>query len=151
MNKRCLKEYRIWKAMKSRCYAPSQTKGNYKKFHITVCDEWKHDFNRFMSDMGPLPDESYSIERIYNTKGYSPDNCKWIPQRNQPKNRTTSKFYTINGVTMCLKDWARCFGIKYTTLYYGLFRYGKTLSDYIPNDLKAVDTAIRDYYGMGEG
>lgn len=31
MNKKSIKEYRIWKAMKSRCYSPSQQNGYYKK------------------------------------------------------------------------------------------------------------------------
>lgn len=134
MNKRTMKEYRIWKAMKSRCYAPSQNKGYYKKDHIQVCDRWKHNFDAFLADMGPIPSDDYSIERIDVSKDYCPENCKWIPMRDQPKNRRNSKMYTINGETACLKDWARRFGIKYTTLYAGVTRYGKDISHYIPSN-----------------
>ena len=141
MTKKSMKEYRIWKAMKARCYAPSQTKGYYKQNHITVCDRWRNNFNAFIEDMGRMPDENYSIERIDVLKGYEPDNCKWIPQREQSKNRNNTVWFLFNGEYMCLKDVAKKIGIKYTTLYQRYKRAG--------NDLKAVDVAIREYYGMG--
>lgn len=140
MNMKSMKEYRVWRAMKARCYAPSQTKGYYKQNHITVCDRWRNSFNAFIEDMGRMPDESYSIERIDVLKGYEPDNCKWIPQREQPKNRNNTLWIAFNGEYMCLRDVAKKTGIKYTTLYQRYRRAG--------NDLKAVDVAIREYYGM---
>lgn len=117
MNKKSIKEYRIWKAMKARCYAPSQTKGYYKKYHIEVCDRWKNSFDNFIEDMGYMPDQSYSIERLDVTKGYQPDNCKWIPMRDQPKNRSNTIWVFYNGEKMCLKDASRAVGMKYLTLY----------------------------------
>ena len=135
MNKKTLKEYRIWKAMKARCYAPSQNKGNYKKNKITVCDRWLHSFDNFIEDMGWMPDYSYSIERIDVKKGYQPDNCIWIPRREQSKNRCNSHMYNVNGQAMCLKDVARMIGVKYTTLYCALFIHGKTIKDYAPAGL----------------
>ena len=67
MNKKSIKEYRVWRAMKARCYAPSQTKGNYKEYHIGVCERWKNSFSAFIEDMGMMPDETcrsgYSFER----------------------------------------------------------------------------------------
>lgn len=141
MNKKSMKEYRIWRAMKARCYAPSQTKGYYKQNHIQVCDRWKHSFDNFIQDMGAIPSDDYSIERIDVTKDYEPGNCKWIKQTDQPKNRTNTIWMTYNGKTMCLKDVARETGMKYSRLYMAYRRAG--------NDLKAVDVAIREYYGMG--
>lgn len=137
MNKKNLKEYRIWKAMKARCYAPSQKNiGKYQKLGIKVCDRWLHDFDAFLSDMGNIPGDDYSIERIDNTKDYCPENCKWILQRYQSKNRTNSIMYSYKGKTMCLKDWARYLNINYTTLYMRIYRGA------------SVDDAIRDYYGL---
>lgn len=134
MNKKALKEYRIWRAMKSRCYSPSATKGNYKKNNIQVCDRWLHSFDNFIADMGWMPDASYSIERIDNTGDYCPENCQWIPRKNQPKNRSITRWYMVNGQRMCLKDMARKFGIKYMTLYHGLVTYKKDVAYYIPNE-----------------
>ena len=125
MNKRTMKEYRIWKAMKARCYAKSQNKGYYKQFGIKVCDKWLHDFEAFLTDMGKMPSEEYSIERIDVHGDYCPENCKWIPMKDQPKNRSNSLFFTYGGKTMCLKDWSRYFGIKYTTLYRRVIKENK--------------------------
>lgn len=122
MNKRTMKEYRIWKAMKSRCYAPSQNKGYYKEDHVEVCDRWRNNFNAFLEDMGRLPDDSYSIERIDVKGDYCPENCKWIPQRDQPKNRRNSIFVTISDKTMCLKDWARFYELKPSSVYARIHR-----------------------------
>lgn len=124
MNKKTMKEYRIWRAMKARCYAPSQTKGMYKQNHITVCDRWKNDFDAFLADMGNIPGNDYSLERINVLKGYQPDNCKWIPQKEQPKNRTNTIWVFYGGERMCLRDMARRTGIKYTTLYMQYKRTG---------------------------
>lgn len=146
MNKKSLKEYRIWRGMKSRCYSPSQTKGNYKKNHINVCDRWRYSFANFMEDMGPMPGSDYSIERIDVTGDYEPSNCKWIPQRDQPKNRGNCILVTVNDQTMCLKDYARFIGVKYSTIYSRYRRNGRKLE--IPNDLKAVDEGIRRYYDL---
>ena len=150
MSKRAMKEYRIWKAMKSRCYAPSQTKGNYKKNHIGVCERWRNSFSAFIEDMGMMPDETYSIERIDVYKDYEPDNCIWIPQRDQPKNRANCMMYTLGGRTACLKDWARCFGVKYTTAYERIRRSGYSFEKAleIPKDPKVVSNIIKEYYEL---
>ena len=112
MNKKALKEYRVWKAMKARCYCPSQKKGNYKKDHISVCDEWKNSFDSFIHDMGFMPNDSYSIERIDITKGYEPSNCKWILQAEQSKNRSNTIWVEIDGERLCLRDVAKKINIK---------------------------------------
>lgn len=122
MNKKMLKEYRIWKAMKSRCYAPSQNKGHYKDRGIEVCDRWRNSFENFMEDMGPIPDDTYSIERLDPYGNYEPSNCIWLPMKEQSQNRSNSIFIEENGQKMCLKEYARLKGIKYTTLYMKLRR-----------------------------
>lgn len=120
MNKKQIKEYRIWRAMKARCYAPSNansTKQYYQQDGIQVCDRWRNSYEAFIADMGKIPGDDYSIERIDIHGDYCPENCKWIPMNEQQKNRRNSKMYTIDGKTMCLKDWARHFGISYTALH----------------------------------
>ena len=117
MNKKSLKEYRIWKAMKSRCYSPSQSKGYYKQNGIKVCDRWLHSFDNFLADMGNIPSDDYSIERIDVYGDYSPENCIWIPQRDQSKNRCNSIIVEYHGKRMCLKDLSRSLHIKYSTIY----------------------------------
>lgn len=117
MNKKSLKEYRIWKGMKSRCYSPSQTRGYYKAENITVCDRWLHSFENFMEDMGPFPGDDYSIERIDIHDDYRPGNCKWMLQSKQSQNRRNTIWVIVDGKRMCLKEAARYMGVNYSTIY----------------------------------
>ena len=135
MNKKSMKEYRIWRAMKARCYAPScKNVGYYQKLGIKVCDRWLHDFDAFLADMGKIPDDSYSIERIDNTKDYCPENCKWIPMRDQSKNRLNVPLYTYNGETHNLKDWAKILNLNIDMLR-GRINRGMKFEDAIIKDV----------------
>ena len=110
------KEYRIWKAMRARCNAPSFANSNYQKNGIKVCKEWDS-FHQFILDMGECP-KNFSIDRIDNLKGYCPENCRWTDNKTQTKNRGNFNLvFTYQGETLVLKDWARKYNIKYTTLY----------------------------------
>lgn len=133
--KRELKEYRAWKNMKSRCYSPSQTKGNYKANKIEVCEEWINSFDTFLKDLGEAPSEEYSLDRIDNNLGYCKENCRWTTQDVQCKNRGTfNKLFTYQNETKVLKDWAKHFNIKYTTLYDRIYRYNLTFEKAIMDD-----------------
>lgn len=124
------KEYRTWKGMKARCYAPSNANsGNYQKDGIIVCDRWKDSFDNFMDDMGYAPEKHYSLEREDNLKNYEPSNCKWIPVQEQAKNRSSVLYFTYEGETLILKDWARKLVIKYTTLYLRVTRNGLSFEE----------------------
>jgi len=83
-------EHVVWSAMMARCYNKKSRSYNlYGGSGIIVCKEW-HDFLKFQADMGKRP-EGCSIDRIKNSKGYSPDNCKWSDKFDQARNRSTTK------------------------------------------------------------
>lgn len=107
MNKKSMKEYRIWSAMKARCYAPSNRNQYYQQDGIQVCDRWRYSFDNFLADMGKIPGDNYSIERVDIFGDYCPDNCKWIPMSEQQKNRRNVPVYSYNGETHCLAEWAK--------------------------------------------
>lgn len=110
------REHRIWCGMKNRCTNPSNPAfGHYGGRGIAVCDRWIASFEHFLADMGPCPDGG-SIERIDVNAGYCPENCKWLPKRNQSKNRTNTVYVTVSGVTRTAADAARCFAIPYGCL-----------------------------------
>ena len=116
MDKKKIREYRAWKAMKARCQAPSyKNKGCYQKKGIKVCERW-NSYENFIEDMGRCPD-GYSLDRIDNNGDYCPENCRWASWEEQAKNRGKfNKIFTYKGKTQCLKDWAKELKIKYVTL-----------------------------------
>ena len=134
LNHKYKTEYQAWKAMKARCYAPSNKTSYYQLNGIIVCDKWKTSFNAFLTDMGSCP-KGYSLDRINNLGNYEPENCRWATAYEQSKNRGSfNLMFTYNGKTQVLKDWAKELGIKYTTLYQRIVRSKQSFEDAItPN------------------
>jgi len=118
--------HNIWLEIKRRCYDPKHISYGYCGARgIAVCDRWM-EFDNFFSDMGECP-KGMSIDRIDNSKGYEPSNCRWATPKQQTENRSVQKFYEIDGETMTLPDVAKKYGINYRTLRNRMFRTGMTL------------------------
>jgi hypothetical protein len=103
--------YRSWVAMMARCY--DRTHKGYHSYGgrgITACDRWLN-VEAFIADMGPRPCGT-SIERVDNSKGYQPDNCKWATPKQQGRNRRSNRMLTANGLTLCVADWADRVGLS---------------------------------------
>lgn len=115
-------EYNVYLSMIKRC-----TKEYHKSFQkyggrgITVCDRWLNSFENFISDMGERPCEGYSLDRIDNDKGYSPENCRWTDKVTQQRNKGNNVVVTYNGRTKCLAEWAEITGLSWQALFYRIF------------------------------
>lgn len=111
--------YSIWQSMKKRCNNPSDSRFHaYGGSGITVCDEWNNDFVSFYDwsiENGYAP--NLSIDRIDNSKGYYPENCRWITMDEQAKNKTTNVFIEHNGETKTLKDWCDLYNVRPSSAY----------------------------------
>ena len=83
---------------------------------ITVCDEWRDDFSRFLEDMGLRPTPGHTIERVDNDKGYSKDNCVWATRKEQAQNTRHNVYHEHNGERRTQTEWARLNGIKQCTV-----------------------------------
>lgn len=72
--------YNIWSSMKKRCHNKNSNDYiNYGGKGITVCDEWLNSpeiFYEWAINNGYK--SNLTIDRIDNTKGYTPTNCQWI-------------------------------------------------------------------------
>lgn len=74
--------YQIYSGMKNRCYnSKSPAYPRYGGRGITICDEWLGDngVQNFINwSLSHNYNDTLSIDRINNDKGYSPDNCQWV-------------------------------------------------------------------------
>ena len=103
--------YNSWRSMWQRCTdTKHKSYPSYKD--KTPVDRWKS-FDCFIEDMGERPPNT-SIERIDNSKPYSPDNCKWATISEQQQNRDTNIFLEIDGKKVCLKEACRIKNVKYS-------------------------------------
>lgn len=99
------KEYRIWSGILTRC--KNKNRRFYKNYGgrgIMVCDRWANDFSAFLSDMGPMPSDAHTLDRINNDGDYDPDNCRWATRTEQNNNRRDNRIVIYSGSQMSLAD-----------------------------------------------
>lgn len=115
------KLYKTLVAIKSRCKNPQNP--SYKAYGgrgITLCDEWdgENGYERFYNwAMENGYKDGLSIDRINNDKGYTPENCRWVTQKQNTNNTRNCKRVTIEGETHTLSEWADIKGIPAALIY----------------------------------
>lgn len=115
--------YGCWANMNARCFKPEcEAYPDYGGRGITVCDRWRDDFDAFVDDMGPKP-EDMTLERVDVNGNYDPFNCIWASRLDQSRNQRSNIFYTYQGQTKCIAEWAEEIGIDKTALAKRLKKY----------------------------
>lgn len=146
----------VYHGMKQRCYNPhSKSYEYYGGRGIGVCAEWKNSYSAFMKwayENGydeKAPTGKCTLDRIDNSKDYSPDNCRFVDMKVQLDNRRVPQDglhawahqkentagWEINGVKKSKKEWCREFKINFSTVQ---ARLKKGISP-----LEALTTPIR--------
>ena len=139
--------YGIWVQMKARCSNPNHAHfKNYGGRGLLVCDRWV-DFKNFQDDLKVSHDNhaknhginNTTLERVDNSKGYSPDNCVWATKKEQPINCRKDNYNTYKGKVITTGEVADKYGIKYETIESRL-RRGWTIE-------KIIETPVKEQVG----
>lgn len=104
--------YKSWAEMKERCKRPNHSRGNYT--NVSYCERWES-FSNFLEDMGERPSGT-TLDRIDVKGNYEPNNCRWADILTQANNKTSNKYYEIDGELLTLSQIARKFNISRSNL-----------------------------------
>lgn len=134
--------YNIWTCMKMRCLNKNNPRYHrYGGRGIRVADCWLHDYQSFKKwALSNGYGEGMSIERIDNDGNYCPENCKWIPQSQQSKNRTMNIAVSYRGETMCLSDMCRKYDVynHYGTIRDRILKKHMSFEEAINTPVKSI-------------
>lgn len=130
------KLYRRYHSMLDRCY--NKNNKGYKRYGgrgITVCDEWINSFTAFYdwatsNGYDTVENGHYwSIDRIDNNKGYTPDNCRFTTATEQVKNRNITILYNYKGRMYSASEFAGAYGITNKSFVYYRAKKGQSLEE----------------------
>ncbi|WP_049041837.1 hypothetical protein [Clostridium sporogenes] len=134
--------FRIWYGVKIRCEKPySKNYDNYGGRGIKICDEWSDTEKGFMNfynwSMANGYNKRLSIDRIDVNGNYEPNNCRWITNKEQQRNKRNNHLITYNNKTKCLIEWASIYNILPETIQMRISRYNWSIE-------KALTTPVKN-------
>jgi len=106
-NKAGSKAYYAWRNMNRRC--TNQKDSSYKRYGgrgISVCTEWRHDYDAFYYDMAGGFKDGLQLDRTNNNGNYSKDNCRWVTVKENQNNRNNNVVINHNGIKKTISEWA---------------------------------------------
>lgn len=122
--------YTVWGNMIDRC--TNEKLSCYKNYGgrgITYFKEWEDAPDKFIKwceDNGWQ--RGLEVDRRDNNGHYVPDNIRFLTHKEQQRNTRKNVFYTHEGQTKCLSEWAEYLGIKYMAVC-SRIRRGWTIHD----------------------
>lgn len=110
--------YNIWAGMKRRCHGKTcKDYGYYGARGIIVCDEWRESYMTFKEwSLKNNYSDICTLDRENNSKGYNPDNCRWITPKAQNNNKTINVRVNYKGESLTLSQLAEKTGIPKSTI-----------------------------------
>lgn len=131
----------VWHSMKQRCEdSKHPAYHNYGARGITVCQQWDYDFAQFWKDMGPTYRRGMDLDRRDNSKGYSPENCRWVSRKVNNRNRRSNRVIVTSYGSMTVSALSELTGIGVTTILYRLDHHWPTELLCAQPDLRNVFT-----------
>lgn len=128
----------IYYGMIRRCHDPRRK--DYHKYGargITVCDEWRDGFANFEKwAIAHGFKKGMTLDRIANSRGYNPNNCRWISKRAQGYNRRTNRYIAIGSDVKTLEEWCKIYNIGPDLVIHRVQRTGCTYAEAIQKPVK---------------
>lgn len=128
-----------WFRINYRCHNKNHHKYPfYGAKGIYVCDQWRNSLDDFILwSINNGYSYNLTIDRIDNSKGYSPENCRWATLKQQQRNRNVTKMFTYNNVTKPISEWCEILNLPYDATKERL-KHGWSME-------KCISTPIRNY------
>lgn len=117
--------YSSYRHMLDRCYNPNNTEYyNYGGRGITVCDRWRECYGNFKEDMyeefiahaAIHGENDTTLDRRDPDGNYCPENCRWLTNAEQQRNRRNNRIVTLNGLTGTLVEHIENGNVKDSTV-----------------------------------
>lgn len=132
--------YGIWHNIKWRCF--NSNCSHYPRYGgrgITMCDEWKNDFQSFYDwAMANGYEDKLSIDRIDNDGNYCPENCRWVSAKEQANNRRRNNCITALGITRTISEWENKTGISRQTIQWRI-NHGWEPDDAVSKEVRKLN------------
>ncbi len=106
-------EYNSWLCIKQRTGNPNNpaySRYGGRGIDLDPIYIGENGFIEWLKEVGERPSPTHSIDRIDNNKGYFPGNMRWATKKEQSNNRRPRKgyiYYTHEGITKSVAEWAR--------------------------------------------
>lgn len=101
--------YRIYQGILQRCYNPNEKSYCwYGAKGIKVCQEWLDNplsFEKWAILNGY--EDNLTIDRIDESKDYSPNNCRWIALSDNAKFKSTTRILEVDGIEHTGREWPK--------------------------------------------
>lgn len=123
--------HRVWTDINTRCY--NKNRNQYYLYGgrgIKVCDEWLgsnpkgfssfYDWamsNGYKEEYLENGRNKWTLDRIDCDKDYSPENCRWITNKEQQSNKRVDKLFKYNGECKTIKEWFKIYNVKIPEYY----------------------------------
>lgn len=117
--------YNILLGMIRRCYEKScKSYAQYGEKGISICEEWLSDKTAFVEwALNNGYKEDLTIDRIDSSKGYYPENCRWVNFTDNRKYKSTTHMITVENETHTGKDWCKVLQLGNNTINRMLQKY----------------------------
>lgn len=103
--------YERYRAILRRVYSKEKYIG------VTICKEWENDYLAFREwALNNGYKDELTIDRIDNSKGYSPENCRWATPKEQANNRNSNVYIEYEGTRYTLSQLADHVGVSRSTI-----------------------------------